>query len=106
MNLWEDHPEVRALTFNTRIAQAPAELIGAQALRLWHDQALYKEAGARQTDCHRDQPDWPIAETNTITAWIPLEGSTVGSGDDLIVEPPPLPTSMSCSRKHASQCLR
>lgn len=91
VNLSEDHPEVRALTFNTRIAQAAAKLIGAQALRLWHDQAFYKEAGARPTDCHQDQPYWPIAETNTITAWIPLEGSTVASGDDLIVEPAPPP---------------
>ena len=80
INLWEDHPRVRALTFNTRIAQAAAELLGVASIRLWHDQALYKEAGGRATDCHQDQPYWPIAEANTITAWIPIDGSTVASG--------------------------
>jgi ectoine hydroxylase-related dioxygenase (phytanoyl-CoA dioxygenase family) len=80
INLWEDHPEVRPLTFNTRVAHAAAELVGTPSVRLWHDQALYKEAGGRATDCHQDQPYWPIAETNTVTAWIPLEGSVVASG--------------------------
>jgi ectoine hydroxylase-related dioxygenase (phytanoyl-CoA dioxygenase family) len=80
INLWEDTPEVRPLTFHPRIAQAAAALLGAPALRLWHDQALYKEAGGRETDPHQDQPYWPIAETDTITAWIPFDGSTHESG--------------------------
>src|SRR4030095_16741596 len=41
INLWEDHPDIRPLTFHPRIAQAAAELIGVPALRLWHDQPLY-----------------------------------------------------------------
>jgi ectoine hydroxylase-related dioxygenase (phytanoyl-CoA dioxygenase family) len=80
MNLWEDHVAVRSLTFNPRIANVAADLLGTPALRLWHDQALYKEPGGRPTDCHQDQPYWPIAESNTITAWIPLDGSTIASG--------------------------
>ena len=79
-NLWEDFPEVRPLTFHPRIGQAAAELIGASAVRLWHDQALYKEPGGRETDAHQDQPYWPIAEPLTLTAWVPLEGSTLASG--------------------------
>ena len=42
------------------------------AIRLWHDQALVKESGGRETDPHHDQPYWPIKEAKTITAWIPL----------------------------------
>jgi ectoine hydroxylase-related dioxygenase (phytanoyl-CoA dioxygenase family) len=80
INLWEDTPAVRPLTFHPRIAQAAAELLGVPALRLWHDQALYKEAGGRETDPHQDQPYWPMAETDTITAWIPFDGSTHESG--------------------------
>jgi ectoine hydroxylase-related dioxygenase (phytanoyl-CoA dioxygenase family) len=80
INLWEDFPEVRPLTFHQRVGQAAGELLGVDALRLWHDQALYKRAGARETDPHQDQPYWPIAETTTITAWIPLDGSTMASG--------------------------
>jgi phytanoyl-CoA dioxygenase PhyH len=80
INLWEDHPALRPLTFHQRVAQAGAELLGVDALRLWHDQALFKRAGGRETDPHQDQPYWPIAELDTITAWIPMDGSTLASG--------------------------
>ena len=80
INLWEDFPAIRPLTFHPRIGRTAAELLGVDALRLWHDQALYKWAGGRETDPHQDQPYWPIAETTTITAWIPLAGSTMASG--------------------------
>jgi ectoine hydroxylase-related dioxygenase (phytanoyl-CoA dioxygenase family) len=79
-NLWEDFPQVRPLTFHPRVAQAATELLEADAVRLWHDQALIKEPGGRETDAHQDQAYWPIAEPRTITAWIPFEGSTLASG--------------------------
>jgi len=71
-NLWEDYPEIRKLTFDQRVCKIAAELLNVSALRIWHDQALVKEAGGRETDPHHDQPYWPIKESNTITAWIPL----------------------------------
>ena len=80
INLWEDHPDIRPLTFHPRIAQAAAELLGVPALRLWHDQALYKEAGGRETDPHHDQPYWPLADTKTITAWIAFDGADLETG--------------------------
>ena len=80
MNLWEDHPEVAPLTFHPRLGQAAAELLGVPTIRLWHDQALYKQAGGRPTDAHQDHPYWPIKETPSVTAWIPFEGSTLASG--------------------------
>jgi ectoine hydroxylase-related dioxygenase (phytanoyl-CoA dioxygenase family) len=79
-NLWEDSPDVRPLTFHPCIARTAARLLGVDAVRLWHDQALYKEAGGRETDTHQDQPYWPIVETDTITAWIPFDGSTLSNG--------------------------
>ena len=80
MNLWEDFPDVRSLTFHPKLAQVAAELMHVDAVRVWHDQALYKKAGGRATDAHQDHPYWPIKETNSITAWIPFEGSTLESG--------------------------
>ncbi len=80
INLWEDSPEVLPLTFHPLIAEAAARLLGIDRIRLWHDQALYKEAGGRQTDPHQDQPYWPLRETDTITAWIPFDGSTGQNG--------------------------
>jgi len=70
--MWEDSPAIRPLTFHPDICRMAAALIGAGAIRLWHDQALYKEAGGKSTQAHQDQPYWPIAEDATITAWIPL----------------------------------
>jgi len=80
MNLWEDRPDVTPLTFHPKIAQAAAELIHADAIRVWHDQALYKEAHGRQTDAHQDHPYWPIKETSSVTAWIPFVQSTLENG--------------------------
>jgi ectoine hydroxylase-related dioxygenase (phytanoyl-CoA dioxygenase family) len=80
MNLWEDFPEVRPLTFHPRLGQAAAELLGDDAVRVWHDQALYKQPGGRQTDAHQDHAYWPIKETASVTAWIAFEGSTLESG--------------------------
>jgi ectoine hydroxylase-related dioxygenase (phytanoyl-CoA dioxygenase family) len=79
-NLWEDSPDVRPLTFHPRVAETAARLLGVDAVRLWHDQALYKEAGGRETDPHQDQPYWPIVETDTVTAWIPFDVSTLSNG--------------------------
>jgi ectoine hydroxylase-related dioxygenase (phytanoyl-CoA dioxygenase family) len=80
INLWEDHPDVLPLTFHPKISEAAAMLARAPALRLWHDQALYKEAGGRYTEPHQDQPYWPMDETNTLTGWIPFDGSTRENG--------------------------
>jgi ectoine hydroxylase-related dioxygenase (phytanoyl-CoA dioxygenase family) len=79
-NLWEDSPDVRPLTFHARLGEAAATLLGVDAVRLWHDQALYKEPGGRETDAHQDQPYWPIAEAHTVTAWIPFDGVTLDGG--------------------------
>ena len=79
-NLWEDCPDVRPLTFHSGVTETAARLLGVDAIRIWHDQALYKEPSGRETDAHQDQPYWPIAETDTITAWIPFDGSTLQNG--------------------------
>lgn len=80
INLWEDNPEVLPLTFHRRISEVATALIGVPALRLWHDQALYKESGGRYTEPHQDQPYWPMEERDTLTAWIPFDGSTHETG--------------------------
>jgi len=71
---------VTPLTFHPKIAQAAAELMHVDAVRVWHDQALYKEAHGRKTDAHQDHPYWPIKETNSITGWIPFVQSTLANG--------------------------
>ena len=70
--LWEDFPEIRPLMFHPALGAALGALLGAERVRLWHDQALFTEPGGRETDAHQDHAYWPIAESDTITAWIPL----------------------------------
>jgi ectoine hydroxylase-related dioxygenase (phytanoyl-CoA dioxygenase family) len=80
LNLWEDREDVRPATFHPRIAEAAARLLGVEAVRVWHDQALYKEASGIGTDPHQDQPYWAIREPLTITAWIPFQRVTEDNG--------------------------
>ena len=78
--LWEDFPDVRPLMFHPALGAALGALLGAERVRLWHDQALYKEPGGRETDAHQDHAYWPIAETDTVTAWIPLTEIDAATG--------------------------
>jgi ectoine hydroxylase-related dioxygenase (phytanoyl-CoA dioxygenase family) len=80
ISVWEDFADIRPLTFHPAVAGLAAELLGAQRVRLWHDQALYKEAGGRETEAHQDLAYWPIAEARTVTAWIPLQDVDEASG--------------------------
>lgn len=80
LNLWTRYPEVLVWSCDPRPAEIAAQLLGVGGVRLWHDQALYKEPGGRPTDPHQDHPYWPIAEADQVTAWIPFEGSTADGG--------------------------
>lgn len=80
VNLWEDVPEVRPWTFHQGVASAAAQLLGASRVRLFIDQALYKESGAPGTSKHQDITRMPLEATHTLTAWIPFEGSDRHSG--------------------------
>lgn len=72
MNLWVEDPRCEHFTCARRFAQVAARLMGVRGVRLYHDQALYKEAGGGHTPWHQDQHYWPIGTDNTITLWMPL----------------------------------
>jgi ectoine hydroxylase-related dioxygenase (phytanoyl-CoA dioxygenase family) len=71
-NLWQRYDEIRPLTFSPKLARIAAELLGADGSRLYHDQALIKEARGGRTPWHCDQYYWPVDSDRTITAWIPF----------------------------------
>jgi len=79
-NLWERCPEARSLTFSKRIARIAAELLDVRGVRLWHDQALYKEPSGGFTPWHADQQYWPMASGLCVTAWIPLHAVPLEMG--------------------------
>jgi ectoine hydroxylase-related dioxygenase (phytanoyl-CoA dioxygenase family) len=80
MNLWEVDESVRPFTLAKRFGQIAADLMGVERVRLYHDQALFKEAGGGHTPWHQDQYYWPIDTTNTVTMWMPLVDISVEMG--------------------------
>jgi ectoine hydroxylase-related dioxygenase (phytanoyl-CoA dioxygenase family) len=72
MNLWEVDQSVKKFTLAKRFAKIAADLLGVDNVRIYHDQALYKEPGGGFTPWHQDQYYWPLSTTNTVTMWMPL----------------------------------
>jgi ectoine hydroxylase-related dioxygenase (phytanoyl-CoA dioxygenase family) len=79
-NLWLENPSIKELIFSKRIAKIAADLMEVNGVRLYHDQALYKEAGGGITPWHADQYYWPLETDKTVTAWIPLQATPLELG--------------------------
>lgn len=73
MNIWTRSALVKEIVFSKRLAKLAADLMGVDGVRMYHDQALFKEPGGGHTPWHADQYYWPLANDNTATAWIPLQ---------------------------------
>ena len=72
MNLWTLNEDIQGFVHAHRFARAAAQLLGVEAVRLYHDQALFKEPGGGLTPWHQDQFYWPLETSQTITLWLPL----------------------------------
>ena len=72
MNLWRSDPVVAEFTLAKRFAGIAAQLLGVDHVRLYHDQALFKEAGGGPTPWHQDGAFWPVEQAKTVTLWMPL----------------------------------
>ena len=79
-NLWPRSELAKRFSFSRRIARIAAELMGCDGVRMWHDQALYKEAGGGFTPWHVDQQYWPMGSGKSVTAWIPLQAVPIDMG--------------------------
>jgi ectoine hydroxylase-related dioxygenase (phytanoyl-CoA dioxygenase family) len=79
-NLWEEHEAVRKYVFARRFARIAAELMGVDSVRLYHDQALYKEPGGGHTPWHQDQQYWPLDGVKCVTLWMPLVNASEDMG--------------------------
>ena len=71
-NLWRLDPAIATFVRSRRFARVAAQLLGVEAVRLYHDQALCKEPGGGRTPWHQDQYYWPMDTDRTITMWMPL----------------------------------
>jgi ectoine hydroxylase-related dioxygenase (phytanoyl-CoA dioxygenase family) len=80
MNIWTKSDVVKEFVFSRRLARIAGELMGSSGVRLYHDQALYKEGRGGFTPWHADQYYWPLASTHTVTVWIPLQATPMELG--------------------------
>ncbi|MEY4572774.1 MAG: hypothetical protein RLZ10_2030 [Bacteroidota bacterium] len=79
-NLWLENSLIKELIFSKRIAKIASDLMEVDGVRLYHDQALFKEGGGGITPWHADQYYWPLETDKTITAWIPLQATPLEMG--------------------------
>jgi len=79
-NLWTVDEVVKALIFSKRLARIATDLMQVSGVRIYHDQALFKEGGGGITPWHADQYYWPLETDKTVTAWIPLQETPLELG--------------------------
>ncbi|MBX7056399.1 MAG: phytanoyl-CoA dioxygenase family protein [Pyrinomonadaceae bacterium] len=79
-NLWTRDAAVREFVFISKFARIAAALLGVERVRLYHDQALFKEPNGGFTPWHQDQYYWPLDTDRTITMWMPLVDIDDGMG--------------------------
>lgn len=73
MNIWTKSEAVKEIVFSKRLAKIASDLMCVKGVRMYHDQALFKEPGGGFTPWHADQYYWPLSTEKTVTAWIPLQ---------------------------------
>ncbi len=79
-NLWTVNAVITEFVRSPRLARLAAELMGTRGTRIYHDQALCKEAGGGFTPWHADQRYWPLISDHSVTAWIPLQAVPLSMG--------------------------
>lgn len=79
-NIWTENETIKEFCWGQRLARIAAELLGVKGVRMYHDQALYKEPGGGVTPWHADQYYWPMSNANSVTAWIPLQATPMELG--------------------------
>ncbi|WP_080059065.1 phytanoyl-CoA dioxygenase family protein [Spirosoma aerolatum] len=80
MNLWRQDEQAKEFVFSKRLAKIAADLMEVDGVRLYHDQALYKEPSGGITPWHADQFYWPLASPKTVTVWIPFQETPMEMG--------------------------
>ena len=75
------HSEIaKQFVLGARLAGIAADLLGVERVRLYSDQALYKEPGGGITPWHADQYYWPLSSDRAVTVWIPLQDTPMEMG--------------------------
>ncbi len=79
-NLWRRSEAVKRFVIAQRFAKVAADLLQCDGVRIYHDQALFKEPGGGHTPWHQDQFYWPIDTRKTVTMWMPFVQAPIERG--------------------------
>lgn len=80
INLWQDHEAMRELMFDAQLGKMAADLAGTEGIRIWHDQALIKQAWGNPTGWHLDNPYWSFSSRQAISMWVALDDVSLENG--------------------------
>ena len=88
VNLWQRHADVARFTLSPALGSIAMRLEG-RPMRIWHDQALFKEPmkGNNKTPWHQDAVYWPHMDRwHQTTIWLALRDATTQNGCMAFVE--------------------
>lgn len=71
---------VRSFVLSPRFGRIASRLLGAPAVRLYHEQALFKPPGGIDSHWHQDQFYFPFDDTWTLGMWMPLVDCSLDMG--------------------------
>lgn len=82
VNIWEASDAYATLIAHPKIVEDIAQFTGANRLRIFHDQIIYKPAESGGIHWwHQDAPLWPIIRPMTeVTAWVALDDVDESNG--------------------------
>ena len=67
-----DAEGVRRFCLAPRFGAIAARLLQVPAVRIFHEQALFKQSGGSDSHWHQDQYYWPLATDRSLGLWMPL----------------------------------
>src|SRR3954447_1001735 len=73
-------PDIAELVRDPRLGELAGRLVGASAMRIWHDQALVKEPHSNATSWHNDDPYWSFSTYRSVNMWFALDDATIANG--------------------------
>ena len=67
-----DSEGVRRFCLAPRFGAIAARMLQVPAVRIYHEQALFKQPGGGDSHWHQDQYYWPLATDRSLGLWMPL----------------------------------
>ncbi len=80
VRLADTHVGMARLMFDERLGYAAGTLAGVNGIRIWHDQALFKQPYGNPTAWHLDDPNWSFHSPDAISIWVALDRATLANG--------------------------